>query len=74
MDRRSPLQIICIHRNGKQSQGGGNGSGDCSKGEEPRLIDETVNPSFLMVLCATGGAAYMRKDGVAVVPVDCLGP
>jgi hypothetical protein len=39
-----------------------------------KLADETVEPSFLMVLCATGGAAYMRKDGVAVVPADCLGP
>jgi len=39
-----------------------------------KLADETVGPSFMMVLCATGGAAYMRKDGVAVVPVDCLGP
>jgi len=31
-------------------------------------------PSFLMVLCATCGGAYMRDDGVAVVPIDCLGP
>lgn len=34
----------------------------------------TDEPSFLMVLCATCGAAYMRDDGVAVVPIDCLGP
>jgi hypothetical protein len=39
-----------------------------------KLADEAQAPSFLMVLCATGGAAYMRKDGVAVVPIDCLGP
>ena len=39
-----------------------------------KLSGETVEPSFMMVLCATGGAAYMRKDGVAVVPADCLGP
>jgi len=39
-----------------------------------KLAGETTEPSFLMVLCATGGAAYMRKDGVAVVPADCLGP
>jgi hypothetical protein len=39
-----------------------------------KLAGETQAPSFMMVLCATGGAAYMRKDGVAVVPVDCLGP
>ncbi|MDR1404529.1 MAG: DUF4143 domain-containing protein [Candidatus Methanoplasma sp.] len=38
-----------------------------------KLADETA-PSFMMVLCATGGAAYMRKDGVSVVPIDCLGP
>ena len=31
-------------------------------------------PSFMMVLCATCGGAYMRNDGVAVVPIDCLGP
>jgi len=31
-------------------------------------------PSFLMVLNATGAAAHTRPDGVAVVPVDCLAP
>lgn len=30
-------------------------------------------PSFLMVLTASG-ASYMRDDGVAVVPIGCLGP
>lgn len=39
-----------------------------------KLADETTEPSFMMILCATGGAAYMRNDGVAVVPIDCLGP
>ncbi|MDR0523560.1 MAG: DUF4143 domain-containing protein [Candidatus Methanoplasma sp.] len=39
-----------------------------------KLAGEAAEPSFLMVLCATGGAAYMRGDGVAVVPLDCLGP
>ena len=39
-----------------------------------KLAGEAAEPSFMMVLCATGGAAYMRKDGVAVVPIDCLGP
>ena len=29
-------------------------------------------PSFLMVLTAVGGYAYMRSDGVYVVPVGCL--
>jgi predicted AAA+ superfamily ATPase len=31
-------------------------------------------PSFLMIVSATCGYAYTRKDGVAVVPIDCLGP
>ncbi len=31
------------------------------------------NPSFMMVLTATGNYAYKRKDGVLVVPVGCLG-
>lgn len=31
-------------------------------------------PSFLMILCASGGLAYTREDGVLVVPVDLLGP
>jgi len=31
-------------------------------------------PSFLMILCASGGLAYTREDGVSVVPVDLLGP
>ena len=30
------------------------------------------NPSFLMVLTATGKYAYRREDGVYVVPVGCL--
>lgn len=29
-------------------------------------------PSFLMVLTASGNWAYRRKDGVLVVPVGCL--
>ncbi|MDR1405343.1 MAG: DUF4143 domain-containing protein [Candidatus Methanoplasma sp.] len=31
-------------------------------------------PAFLMILTASGGAAHVNKDGVAVVPIDCLGP
>lgn len=31
-------------------------------------------PAFLMILCASGGLAYTREDGVLVVPVDLLGP
>ena len=37
-------------------------------------IDTTKmkNPSFMMVLTAVGQYAYMRKDGVMVVPIGCL--
>lgn len=37
-------------------------------------IDTTKmnNPSFLMVLTATGKYAYKREDGVYVVPIGCL--
>ena len=37
-------------------------------------IDTTKmnNPSFLMVLTATGKYAYQREDGVCVVPIGCL--
>jgi len=31
-------------------------------------------PSFLMTVNATGGGSYTRPDGVAEVPIDCLGP
>lgn len=31
-------------------------------------------PSFLMVLTGVGEYAYMREDGVAVVPIGCLKP
>jgi hypothetical protein len=31
-------------------------------------------PSFLMVLNATGGVSRTRPDGVIEMPVDCLGP
>jgi len=31
-------------------------------------------PSFLAVLFATGRLAYVREDGVRVIPVDLLGP
>ena len=34
--------------------------------------DKMKNPSFLMVLTATGGYAYQREDGVYVVPIGCL--
>lgn len=37
-------------------------------------IDTTKmkNPSFLMVLTATGNYAFRREDGVLVVPIGCL--
>jgi len=39
-----------------------------------KVSSETGPPSFLMILTSVGGYAYTRDDGVAVVPVDCLGP
>ena len=35
--------------------------------------DKMKQPSFLMVLTATGQYAFRRKDGVCIVPVGCLG-
>ncbi|MBO7409471.1 MAG: ATP-binding protein [Candidatus Methanomethylophilaceae archaeon] len=37
------------------------------------LDPESKGPSFLMVLTGTG-TAYLREDGVWVVPIGCLGP
>ncbi len=38
-----------------------------------KINTEKMNePSFLMVLTATGSFAYLRKDGVYVVPIGCL--
>lgn len=39
-----------------------------------RKIDTSrmKQPSFLMVLTATGDYAYSREDGVMVVPIGCL--
>jgi len=37
-----------------------------------KLAKETVPPSFLAIVTASGGAAYKRDDGVYVVPLDCL--
>ena len=36
--------------------------------------DKMSNPSFLMVLTAAGDYAYLREDGVFVVPIGCLMP
>lgn len=35
-------------------------------------LTKMKNPSFLMVLTATGKYAYKREDGVYVVPIGCL--
>lgn len=34
--------------------------------------DKMRDPSFMMVLTATGDFAYRREDGVCVVPIGCL--
>ena len=34
--------------------------------------DKMKAPSFRMVLTAKGGAAYVRPDGVCIVPIGCL--
>lgn len=34
--------------------------------------EKMKNPSFLMVLTATGKYAYKREDGICVVPIGCL--
>ena len=35
-------------------------------------IEKMKNPSFLLVLTATGKYSYKREDGVLVVPIGCL--
>ena len=35
-------------------------------------IDKMKNPSFMMVLTATGNYAYKREDGIYIVPIGCL--
>lgn len=35
-------------------------------------IDKMKQPSFLMVITATGNYSYTREDGVIVVPIGCL--
>ena len=39
-----------------------------------KMMDIVQPPSFLAILTASGGMAYMRKDGVVVIPLDCLKP
>lgn len=35
-------------------------------------IDKMNNPSFMMILTATGKYAYKREDGIYIVPIGCL--
>jgi len=37
-----------------------------------KLAKETIPPSFLAIITASGRAAYKRDDGVYVIPLDCL--
>ena len=39
-----------------------------------KLANETIPPSFLAIITASGGAAYKRDDGVYILPLDCLKP
>ena len=39
-----------------------------------KLADDTVSPSFLLIITASGGMAWQREDGVIVAPIDCLAP
>ncbi|MDR0523603.1 MAG: DUF4143 domain-containing protein [Candidatus Methanoplasma sp.] len=42
--------------------------------KEKMIAAGAAPPSFLAILSASGGAAHMRPDGIAEVPMDCLGP
>ena len=39
-----------------------------------KMAGETIAPSFLAIITASGGMAWQRDDGVFVIPVDCLAP
>ena len=39
-----------------------------------RMASDASEPAFLAILSASGGGAYLRDDGIAVIPLDCLGP
>jgi predicted AAA+ superfamily ATPase len=39
-----------------------------------KVLKDAGAPSFLAIVTASGGLAYTREDGVAVIPIDCLGP
>ncbi len=38
-----------------------------------KLVSETVEPSFLGILTASGGIAQTRPDGITIIPLDCFG-
>jgi predicted AAA+ superfamily ATPase len=42
--------------------------------KEKMIAGGAPDPSFLMILSASGGGSRVRPDGVAEVPVDLLGP
>jgi len=48
------------------------GAANLKKLESRIDVEKMKNPSFLMVLTATGKYAYKREDGVYVVPIGCL--
>lgn len=48
------------------------GAANLKKLESRLDVEKMKNPSFLMVLTATGKYAYKREDGVYVVPIGCL--
>lgn len=50
------------------------GAGTLKKLASKIDTDKMKKPSFLMVLTGVGEYAYMREDGVAVVPIGCLKP
>ena len=48
------------------------GAGTLKKLSSKIDTDKMKKPAFLMVLTGTGKYAYLREDGVSVVPVGCL--
>jgi predicted AAA+ superfamily ATPase len=39
-----------------------------------KLSKDTIAPSFLAIITASGGLAWQREDGIFVIPIDCLAP
>jgi predicted AAA+ superfamily ATPase len=42
--------------------------------KEKMVAGGVREPSFMIILNATGGIAVKREDGIIEVPIDCLGP